>query len=166
VPVAFFLNMVEQLLPIFGLFLLVGMLIFILRYFWRALLNPPFGGGAKPWVFFGNLWLIIYMGFFLYAVVGTGGDFSVLPAWFGALFVHSGFVGMMTNLIMAVISSRAQEGAKLMSWGEPLALWTINLGLLAFAGLKIAADIRLGAMVMGIGILLAVFTMLRRLSAS
>ncbi len=166
VPVAFFLNVVEQILPIFGVFLLLGMLIFIFRYAWRALANLPVGGGAKPWVFFGTLWLIVFMGFFLYAVVGTGGDFSVLPPWFGAAFVHAGFVGMMTNLIFAVVSSRGQENANLMSWGEPVSLWTINLGILVFVGLKITADIRLGAIVMGIGILLGVFTMFRRLLAS
>lgn len=166
VPIAFFLNVVEQVLPIFGLMLLLGMLIFLFRYAWRALANLPVGGGVKPWVFFGTLWLIIYMGLFLYAVVGTGGDFSVLPLWYFALFAHAGFVGMMTNLIMAVVASRGQDGASVMSWGEPLSLWTINLGLLVFVGLKISSDIRLGAIAMGIGILLGVFTMFRRLVAS
>jgi hypothetical protein len=166
VPIAFFLNVVEQVLPIFGLMLLLGMIVFLFRYAWRALINLPVGGGVKPWVFFGTLWLIIFLGFFLYAVVGTGGDFSVLPPWFGAIFVHAGFVGMMTNLIMAVVASRGQEGANVMSWGEPVSMWTINLGILVFLGLKISSDIRIGAMVMGIGVLLGVFTMFRRLLAS
>lgn len=166
VPIAYFLNIVEQVLPIFGLMLLLGMIIFIFRYAWRALANLPVGGGIKPWVFFGTLWLIVYMAIFLYAVVGTGGDFSVLPSWFGAVFVHTGFVGMMTNLIMAVVASRGQEGASVMSWGEPVSMWTINLGILVFLGLKISADIRIGAIVMGIGVLLGVFTMFRRLLAS
>jgi hypothetical protein len=166
VPVAYFLNIVEQVLPIFGLMLLLGMIIFIFRYAWRALANLPVGSGVKPWLFFGTLWLIIYMGLFLYAVVGTGGDFSVLPPWFFAVFVHTGFVGMMTNLIMALVASRGQEGANVMSWGESAAMWTINLGIIVFLGLKISSDIRLGAIVMGIGILLGVFTMFRRLLAS
>jgi hypothetical protein len=166
VPIAFFLNVVEQVLPLFGLMLLLGMIVFLFRYAWRALINLPVGGGAKPWVFFGTLWLIIFLGFFLYAVVGTGGDFGVLPLWFGAIFVHAGFVGMMTNLIFAVVTSRGQEGANIMPWAEPLSMWTINLGILVFGGLKITSDIRTGAFVMGIGILLAVFTMFRRLQAS
>jgi hypothetical protein len=166
VPIAFFLNVVEQVLPIFGLMLLLGMIVFLFRYAWRAVINLPVGGGVKPWVFFGTLWLIIFLGFFLYAIVGTGGDFSVLPSWFGAIFVHAGFVGMMTNLIMAVVASRGQEGANVMPWGEPLSMWTINLGILVFLGLKISADIRIGAVVMGIGVLLGVFTMFRRLLAS
>jgi hypothetical protein len=166
VPIAYFLNILEQVLPIFGLMLLLGMVIFIFRYAWRAIVNLPVGGGVKPWVFFGTLWLIVYMGLFLYAVVGTGGDFSVVPSWFIAVFVHAGFVGMMTNLIMPVVASRGQDGASVLSWGEPVSMWTINLGILIFLGLKISADIRIGAVVMGIGVLLAVFTMFRRLLAS
>lgn len=166
VPIAFFLNIVEQVLPVFGLMLLLGMVIFLFRFAWRALINLPIGGGEKPWVFFGTLWLIIYMGLFLYAVVGTGGDFSVIPPWYFALFAHAGFVGMMTNLLFAVVSSRGQEAASVMSWGEPLSLWTINLGMLLFFGLKVAFDIRVGAVFMGIGVLLGVFTMFRRLLAS
>ncbi|UCD99328.1 MAG: hypothetical protein JSV42_00975 [Chloroflexota bacterium] len=166
VPIAFFLNIVEQVLPVFGLMLLLGMVIFLFRFAWRALINLPIGGGVKPWVFFGTLWLIIYMGLFLYAVVGTGGDFSVIPPWYFALFAHAGFVGMMTNLLFAVVSSRGQEAASVMSWGEPLSLWTINLGMLLFFGLKVAFDIRVGAVFMGIGVLLGVFTMFRRLLAS
>ena len=166
VPIAYFLNVVEQILPIFGLMLLLGMVIFLVRYAWRAIISLPFGGGAKPWVFFGTLWLIVYMGLFLYAIIGTGGDFSLIPFWFVAVFSHAGFVGMMTNLILPVVSSRAQEKSSLMSWGEPVSMWTINLGMLVFFGLKISSDIRIGAVVMGVGVLLAVFTMFRRLLAS
>jgi len=104
------------------------------------------------------------MGLFLYAV--SSGDVSLLPAGFIAAFAHAGFVGMMTNLIMGVIASRGQEAASVLSWGEVTSLWAINLGILAFLGLEIIADIRTGAILMGLGILLAVFTMFRRLLAS
>lgn len=166
VPLAFFLNVVEQILPIFGLMLILGMLIFLGRYAWRALANFSFGEGVARWVWFGTLWLIIYMGLFLYAVMGTGGDFSVLPPWFFAVFAHAGFVGMMTNLIMAVVASRAESARNVVPWGESASFWLINLGILVFLGLKISADIRIGAMVMGIGVLLGVFTMFRRLQSA
>lgn len=45
-------------------------------------------------------------------------------------------------------------------------MWTINIGLLVFIGLKLAADIRLGAILMGIGVVLGVVTMILRLRAS
>jgi len=73
---------------------------------------------------------------------------------------------MMTNLIMSVVYSRGQEGAGVLSWGEPVSFWAINLGIIAFIGLKIAADIRYGAMIMGLGILLGIFVMFRRLQKS
>ena len=101
---------------------------------------------------------------FLYAV--SSGDFENLPSWFGAVFAHVGFVGMMTNLLMGVSASRGQNADGVLSWGEPAALWGINLGIVVFLGLKIAADIRLGAIVMGIAVLIGVFTMFRRLQAS
>jgi hypothetical protein len=165
VPTAYFLNVLEQALPIFGLLLLVGMVIFLVRYAWRALTNLPRGAGVQSWSFFGTLWLIIYMGLFLYAI-STGGDFAALPAWFFAVFAHAGFVGMMTNLLMGVVASRSQGGAGVLPWGEAAALWTINGGILVFLGLKIASDVRIGAIVMGLGVLLGVFTMFRRLQAS
>ncbi len=165
VPLAFFLNIVDQILPVFGLMLIVGMVIFLIRYGWRALINLPRGSGIKSWTFFGTLWLIIYMGLFLW-VVSSGADFESLPSWFGAAFVHVGFVGMMTNLIIGVVASRGQDGANVMSWGEPVSFWAINLGIIVFMGLEIMAGMRIGAAVMGLGILLAIITMLRRLRAS
>ncbi len=165
VPLAFFLNILEQILPIFGLMLLLGMAIFLARYAWRALVNFSMSSGVKSWVFLGTIWLIAYMGLFLWAV-GTGGDFASLPAWFFAVFAHAGFVGMMTNLLMGVVASRGQDGSDFLPWGEVTTLWTINLGILVFLGLKIAADIRLGAIVMGIGVLLGVVTMFGRLQRS
>ncbi len=166
VPLAFFLNILEMILPIFGLMLIIGMLLFFIRYVWRVLANFSLSPGVRSWTFFGTLWLVIYMALFLYAVMGTGGDFSVLPPWFFAVFAHAGFVGMMTNLIMGVVASRAEAGKSVMAWGESGAFWLINLGILVFLGLKISADIRLGAIVMGIGVLLGVVTMFRRLQAS
>ncbi|HUF39064.1 MAG TPA: hypothetical protein VMN57_11115 [Anaerolineales bacterium] len=166
VPIAFFLGIVEQVLPIFGLLLIIGMVIFLVRFGWRAIANFSGGPGVRSWAFFGTIWLVVYMGLFLYAVVGTGGDFSVLPTWFFAFFAHAGFVGMMTNLLMAVVGSRAQAGAGVLPWGETAALWIINLGILVFLGLKVSADLRIGAAVMGIGVLLGVFTMFQRLRAS
>lgn len=165
VPIAFFLNMLDQLLPIFGIFLLLGLIIFLARIAWQALIAGPFGKGVKTWAFFGTLWLIIYLALFLW-VVGTGADFTALPFWFGAVFAHAGFIGMMTNLIIGVISARVQSARDVLTWGEPASLWIMNLGLIIFLAIKIFADIRLGAIIMGVGVLFALLTMFLRLRAS
>lgn len=165
VPIAFFVNGIGALLPVFGILLLLGLAIFLVRIAWRALLQGPVGESQPAWAFFGAAWLVAFMGLFLVGV-GTGGDFASLPAWWGVAFVHAGFVGMMTNLLLGVHAARSAEASATMAWGEPFARWTINLGLLVFIGLEIAADIRLGALVMGIGILAGVLTMLARLFVS
>lgn len=164
VPLAFFLNLVEQLLPVFGLLLLLGFFIYLVRYGWRAILLGPTGEGPRPWAFFGGLWLVVYMVFFLYGV-GPGQGFELIPSWYFAVAGHAAFVGMMTNLILAVISMRAASERERLPWADAASMWLINLGLIVFFALKIAAEIRLGALVMGVGVLLGVYTMARRLWA-
>jgi hypothetical protein len=122
------------------------------------------GQGVTPWAFFGTAWLVVYMGLFMW-IVATGGNADALPSWFFAAFAHSGFVGMMTNLVLAVHLERARASGGVASWAAPAGLWIMNLGLLAFIGLKITSDVRTGALVMGIGVLLSVGTVLWRLWA-
>jgi hypothetical protein len=162
VPLAFLLDMLDQLLPLFGLLLLAGLVIFLIRVAWRPLGAGPRGGSPAPWMFFGTAWLFVFLAMFLWAIA-VGVDPEALPTWFYAVFAHSGFVGMMTNLILGVIAVRAAGARHVMAWGEPAALWLINLGLVFFLGLKIAADIRWGAAVMGVGVVLGVITMVVRL---
>ncbi len=166
IPVGFLTGLLDQLLPIFGLLLLLGLIFFLVRIGWRALARSPFQGGVKAWTFFGAFWLIIFVGFFLYPVIVLQGDFAALPSWYGALFVHSAFVGMMTNLLFGVYSERTRDAEHVLTWGEPTAMWVMNLGLLVFFGLKIATGSHLGSIVMGIGVLLGVLTMIQRLRAS
>lgn len=163
-PLAFLFNLLDQLLPVFGILLLLGLALFVGRMAWRTLATGPSGGMVDRWAFFGTAWLVVFLGLFVYAI-GTGVDPTVLPPWFYAVFVHAGFVGMMTNLIMAVVSSRTAGSRDVLVAGEPAALWLINGGLVLFLGLKIAADIRWGALVMGAGVLAGVATMLVRLQA-
>jgi len=166
VPIAYLTNTLSALLPIFVLLLFLGLIVFMVRSGWRGLTTNPFGSGAKPWAFFGTFWMVVFVGLFIWAATAFVEDFSLAPAWFFTVFAHAAFVGTMTNLLLGVYSVRTQASSSVMAWGEPAARWLINLGLLAFFALKIASDTRLGAIVMGIGVLLGVFTMIRRLLAS
>jgi hypothetical protein len=166
VPVAFFINQVDTVLPIFMLLLLLGIIIFIARMGWRALAKGVGSGRFHTWAFIGTVWLIVYMAVFLYfiSLFVSGGIETLDPVIAGpffVLFAHAAFVGMMTNLLLGVMSARGQSASNLYSWGEPAAMWLITLGILVFAGLK-AIDIRYGAIVMGIGILVGLFTMIMR----
>jgi hypothetical protein len=166
VPLAFLTGLLEQLLPIFALLLLLGLIFFLARIGRRALARNPMRGGVRAWGFFGTFWLVIYVGLFIYLAVTLPVDPTAIPLWLTAVFVHAGFVGMMTNIILGVDAVRTQASAHVLSWGESTARWLINLGLLVFFVLKITSDTRLGAIVMGIGVLLGVVTMILRLRAS
>ncbi len=131
VPIAFFLDIVDQVLPIFGMLLLVGMVIFLARVGRHALTALPSGAGIRSWSFFGTIWLVLYIGLFIYGV-SQDFDFAVMPVWFGMVFAHVGFVGMMTNLLFGVVASRAQAGAGVMPWAEAATLWTLPLGSRSF----------------------------------
>ena len=165
-PLAFFVNAVYQVLPVLTLSLLLGAVLFLVRTGWRALRRGL--GGLNKWPFLGTIWLIVYMGLVvtLIAMLITSGNLNNIPSWIFIFLDHSSFVGMMTNLILGVLSARSQASRHVLAWGEPAAAWLINLGIPIFIGLKAAADIRYGAFVMGIGVLLGVLTMLMRLRAS
>jgi len=165
-PAAYFLNLVDQMVPVLTLLLLLGAVLFLARTGWRVLRRGP--GGLKTWPFLGTIWLIVYLALVLTLIVllVSSGGFNGVPAWMLILFDHSAFVGMMTNLILGVLSARSRESRSVLAWGEPAAAWLINLGIPIFIGLKAAADIRYGAFVMGTGVLIGVVTMLMRLRAS
>ena len=168
VPIAFLTNTVEQIMPLFMLMLLVGIVIFFIRIGWKVIKLGPKAGVVQAWAFFGTIWLIAYMGLFLFAisVIGGGGTVADLPFWYRSVFAHVSYVGMMTGLILAVIIAFTWEKRGTVAWGDKVALWLIHAGLVLFAVLKITADIRLGAIVMGVGVLVGVYTMLMRLRAS
>jgi hypothetical protein len=89
-----------------------------------------------------------------------------VPHWAGVTFIHASFVGMMTNLLMAVFSARGQNAREIMSGSETLAAWLMNGGMIVFLAMEINSGSRLGAIVMGTGVLLGVFIMIWRLQAS
>jgi len=163
VPVAFLLAIVAEVLPIFGLLLLAFLAIFLVRIGWRGLLENPFGSEVEGWTFFGTGWLVVFVGLFLWLVIGLQGDFGAAPHWFAVVFAHAAYVGMMTNLLLGVVSAYTAGGRVGPSWSEPAARWLLNIGLLVFIGLEISMGSRHGALLMGIGVLLGVTTMILRL---
>lgn len=166
VPVAFLLNIVDLVLPVFGLLLLVFLALFLARVGHRGLRGSPLATGVEAWGVFGTAWLVVFVGLFLWLVLGLQGDFGAAPHWFEVTFTHAAYVGMMTNLLLGVVSARTEGLGGRLPRAEPTARWLLNLGLVLFIGLEIAAGTRHGAIVMGIGVLLAVGTMMRRLAGA
>jgi SAM-dependent methyltransferase len=156
-------------LPVGQLFaplLLLGLVLFMVRTGRHALRINPLGRGPGRWLFFGTLWAMLWALFFIYIGATYADDLASIPEWVGTVFQHAAFVGTMTNLILGVHAYRSQEAGYVMPRAETIAMWLINLGLLVFFGLHVTIDVQLGAIVMGIGVLLGVVTMLARLAIS
>ena len=151
-----------EVLFLLGIILVIlGTGLFLARAGRFALARNPLGSNDAAWVFFGTAWLVVSV---TLALVTP--DPAALPRYLLIVFIHVAFVGMMTNLLLGLYASRTREvGHLLRSW-EAVSILLINLGLLVFFLFEIVADARLGAVVMGIGVLLGVLTMITRLGAT
>jgi len=166
---AIWLGLLTDIIPLLMLsvpLMLLALIVFIARGAWRAFKFNPLKKGFQTWIFFGTLWTAVWGLFFIWVAANFAEDIAAAPSWVPVTFIHLAFIGTMTNLIMAVFSARGQAAGDIMSGAEPLAAWLMNLGLIAFLGLEINSGSRLGAIVMGVGVLLGVFIMIRRLRAS
>jgi hypothetical protein len=131
-----------------------------------ALTQNPLRADPTAWSFYGTIWLIIFTILFAYAAFVLFPNPDLFPPWFGTIFVHAAFVGMMTNLLLGLYSARTQDVRHILATWEPMAILLLNLGILVFFLLKITQDMRVGAIFMGIGVVLGVLTMIARLGAS
>lgn len=148
---------IMQLMPLLLLGLVAFFLLFLGRVGWKALYTNPLEHGTRAWTFFGALWLVP-------VVLVFPAEIAIEPPeWFLPVVAHLAFVGMASNLLFAVLSERTKNADRLHAWAEPGAMWLLNLGLLAFVAALAAMDARHGALVMGLGALVAVIAMLYRL---
>lgn len=166
-PIAVWLGLLanaEQLAGLSAPLIIVGIILFSVRNGRGVLKLNPLRKGPAGWVFFGAIWAVIWAVLFAYLITIflSQGPEAVSPG-FIVFFTHAAFIGMMTNLILGVDSVRSHGAQHVLSWAEPTALWLMNVGLVLFVALKFASDTRLGAIVMGVGVLLGVGTMIVRL---
>lgn len=136
--------------------LLGGSFIFFVRMGWRAVATTPFRRDESAWGVFAPLWLLVFIGGFLGF---TAGVIPLSADRVGPVIFHAYFVGFITNSLFGMLSGRIRNRRTLHEYAEPAAFWLVNLGLLAFAATEIVYGGRHGAVVMGIGVLLAVATM-------
>lgn len=151
----------EMLGPVVLLLLLAFLVLFIYRVGWRAIRVNPLDGGARAWTFFGSIWIIVAILSFPLEIVLQ----PDIPDWLFPVLAHVGFVGVATNLLFAVLSVRTRDATDLVGWGEPAAVWLLNLGLVLFVVLRVVQGIRHGALVMGLGVLLGLIVVLYRFLA-
>lgn len=118
------------------------------------------------------VFVFVAMGIFLYLIslfISSGDPESVNFDLIKASD-HAAFIGVVTNLVFALIlalTADADDGGP--AWLSQLGFWAMNLGLLVFLvglGQNIAEVKRIGAPTMGVGILIVMYVLARRLWAA
>lgn len=116
-----------------------------------------------------GLFVVVAIAIFLYLIFLfiQSGDPSAINFNLVKASDHAAFIGVVTNLVFAVILARTAGAVdRAPAWVPTLGFWAMNLGLLAFLvglGQDIAGIKRIGAPVMGIGILLVLYVLAMRL---
>lgn len=150
------LGMVANLGTLAGI-VLFG-LVFLARIGPAALRFNPLDGGPRAWMMLATLWVVGLIVMWPLRVALGG------PEWWIPVYAHMVFVGTMTNAILGVMSAWTADTRRLTPWAEPAGMWLTNIGLAAFFAGEIAADVRHGAWILGIGVLLAVLVMIHALT--
>ncbi len=154
---------IGPLIPLGTLGLVLSFVVYLARIGWRPLARNPFGNARDTALAWGALAYPVYIGLFVFLVakyfsVGQNPPHALLVA-----FTHVTFIGLATNLILAMQSwyplGRPGPG-KL----EAAGVWLLNLGLLAFIAGEFMAERADGAAIMGLGALLALIAIARRLA--
>lgn len=157
-PPALVFGVPEAIAPLLLLCLLAFLVVFVVRAGWRAMWTNPLETGPRAWTFFGSLWLIIaVLSFPLELVIQPP------PDWLLPVLAHIVFLGIGTNLILAVLTVRTDPTVDPVGWAEGAALWVLNIGIVIFVALRITMETRDGAYIMGSGAVIAVLVILYRL---
>jgi hypothetical protein len=154
---------------------LVAVVLFVVRIWPRSLrigwLDPnPIRhfGAASVWVV-GALILFMYL-VFAFITAADPANPEALPLNVLIASDHAVYIGVITNIMLGLLSLLVLDEAARRSWAGHLIFWGVNLGLLVFVvGLIVdTAEIkRIGAPVMGVTLLVALAILAKRaMSAS
>ena len=160
---------IEALIQVFSLLQVVAIVLFII-HMWPSIAPAAWSedGGGQPFARMSVIFLVVGIALLIYTVQlfvsgelnpETGeGPVGVLIA-----FDHSMFIGVMTNALLATVV-RLIGGAT-----DRVVLWAVNGGLLVFL-IGLVSDTavvkRIGAPVMGLALLYAIYVYWRQLGSS
>ncbi len=161
VAIALFVG-IAPLVPISLLLFLIAFGFYMVRVGWRTFTVNPAHDGRSPAIFWGGLYFPLYIGLFVTLVMVYFIPEKEIPRALGVTFAHVVFVGMATNLTLAIHSTFAdQAGAPANHW-EPIGVWIMNLGLWLFIAGEFLGGRREGSLVMAVGVLMALGTVAMR----
>lgn len=146
-----------------GLYLLtqiVAVIAFVVRVWPTALRVSWATASPRRGIAIASVWVVLALLLIMYLIVlfiGAAGDISAIPTGVLVAGDHAVFIGVLTNVILAMVALLSSRGADRWSWADQVVFWGVNLGLAVFVVGLVAesAEIkRIGAPVMGIAILL------------
>lgn len=133
-----------QLAPVAFLLFLTGFGFYMVRVGWRTFTQP-----SAPGLFWGGLFLPVYVLLFTALVFMYFIPEKPLPHALEVSFMHITFIGMATNLVFTV--QIGQLGP--IDGVQRMGIWLTNIGLLAFIAGEFMAERPDGAYLMAIGLL-------------
>lgn len=158
--------------PLLGLslpFEIIGILIYLKRL-WPDLSAIDWARGAQErFTAFSALFLPIDIAWTAYLIIKYEGDFDLVPEGYVLALDHMMFVGVVTNAVLALMMIATSRRADILPWVDSVILAGINLPLAIFiVGLIAEESIlkQIATPIMGISILLAIFTFSLRLQGS
>lgn len=168
---------VEGAQSVGGLYLLlelVAVAIFAYRILPTAIRIDWSAAGPRRHVATAAVFVVVAILLFLYFIfrfltAPDPNDFESLPLGVLTASDHATFIGVMTNLLFAMTLGLASDRRADWAWADQLFYWVMNVGLVIFlVGLagEMAVVKRIGAPLMGVGILVGLATATVRLRAS
>ena len=147
-----------------GLYLLtqlIAVVLFVVRIWPRALRVDWVTAAPIRHFAIASIWVVFALALFMYLVFSVitapdPNDTSALPVNVLIASDHSAYIGIVTNVMLGLLTTLVLRAEMRRSWVGQLIFWGVNLGLIVFvAGLILdSAEIkRIGAPVMGIALL-------------
>jgi hypothetical protein len=159
---------------IYLLFELIAVVLFAIRIVPLTLRVDWAAASARRHLATAGLFVVVAMLLFMYFIfrflsAPDPNDFQSLPLGILVASDHATFIGVMTNLLFAVALGLSSDRRGTWPWADQVVFWVVNVGLLIFI-VGLAGDSamikRIGAPLMGIGILIGLATAAMRLWAS
>lgn len=153
---------------------LVAVVVFAVRIVPIALAVDWSAAGPRRHVATSALFVVVAMGLFMYFVfrfitAPDPNDFTSLPLGVLVASDHATFIGVMTNLTFAMTLGLSSDRRTVWPWADQFFYWVMNLGLAIFL-VGLAGELpdvkRIGAPLMGVGILIGLATVALRLWSS
>jgi len=150
---------------------LVAVVLFVIRIWPAALRTSWLDAAPGRHVHAAAIFVVVAMALFMYLVFKfiSAGDPSALPLGVLVALDHTVFIGVITNLVFGSALALSADRADRWPWAGQVVFWVTNGGLVLFAiGLVVeSAEVkRIGAPIMGVGVLIGLAVIALRLWSS